>query len=126
MSGLDPEPSTSLGLGEPISEWRREEIRTLPQELLGQCLLTIQARERQTSTIPERSPITVQQQDAYDTAATAQSSTVHSMYGSNINASCFGEQERARQMQILMAMWSRRSVCRSLISEIIFWADFSH
>lgn len=119
MSDSDPEPSTSLVAGEPISQWRREEINTLPTELLGQCLLTIQARERQASTIPELSLITAPQEDAHDMAATSQVSTVHNMFGSNMNASCFGERERARQMQILMAMWSRRFVYQFLITEIV-------
>jgi hypothetical protein len=122
-SRLDPEPSFSFDSGEPISQWRREEIRTLPQELLGQCLLTMRARERQASAIPERPLITTPQEGAYDTAGVSQTSTVHSMFGSDINASCFGERERARQMQILMVMWSRGFVCRLLIVERIFLAD---
>lgn len=107
QSCLDPEPTISFGSGEPISQWRREEILTLPQELRGQCLLTMQARKRQDTAVPEQ-PLATTSQGGYDTTATVQTSTVHSMFGSDINASCFGERERARQMQILMAMWSRR------------------
>jgi len=105
-SGLDPDPSTSFGSGESVSQWRREEILTLPQELRGQCLLTMQAHERQTSAIPEQSHI-AGLQGAYDPAATSQASNVQSMFGSDINTSCFGERERARQMEVLMVMWSR-------------------
>jgi len=113
-SRLEPEPSTSFGQGESVSQWRRDEILTLPQELRGQCLLTMQARERQTSAIPERSLITTSQ-GVYDTAATSQASTVQSMFGSDINTSCFGERERARQMQVLMVMWARGSVSKFLV-----------
>ena len=103
-SRLDLEQSTSE---ESISQWRREEIYTLPQELRSQCLLTMQARKRQTT---DRSPIATPQEDIYATATTSQESTVRCMFGSDINASCFATQERARQMQILMVMWSGRFV----------------
>ena len=87
-----------------------EEICALPQELMGQCMYTIQARERQVSAVPDRPPITIPRENTYDTAAT---STVR----------CFGERERARQMETLMVMWSRRFVCRSLVAEILSLAD---
>ncbi|KAF9642307.1 hypothetical protein BDM02DRAFT_2349288 [Thelephora ganbajun] len=102
----EPEPSTSFSSEESVSQWRREEIRTLPRELLGQCLLTMQARGRHTPAIPDRSLITTPE-DIGDMAAASQDSTVRSMFGSDINASCFAERERARQMQILIVMWSR-------------------
>lgn len=104
-SRSDPEPSTLFGPGEPISQWRKEEIHALPQELRTQCLLTMQTRKRQAAQIPDRSLITTPQEV---TAATSQeSATVRCMFGSDINASCFAERERARQMEILMVMWSR-------------------
>jgi len=114
---LDPEPSTSFGAGESVSQWRRDEILTLPQELRGQCLLTMQARERQTSAVPEQTLIATPQ-SAFDTAATSQSSNVQSMFGSDINTSCFGERERARQMETLMVMWFRGCVSQSLLVEL--------
>ena len=114
-SRSEPEPSTSFGTGEQISQWRREEILTLPQELRGQCLLTMQARERQASTITARPLFPTPQEDSYDMTATSQASTVQSMFGSDINTSCFGERERARQLQILMVMWSRGFVFLSLV-----------
>ena len=120
---LDPGPSTSFGPGESISQWRREEILTLPQELRGQCLLTMQARERQASAIPERT-LTAAPQGVWDTAATSQASNVQTMFGSDINTSCFGERERARQMDLLMVMWSRGFVSDPLSS--CFLADFFH
>ena len=114
---LKPEPSTSFGPGESVSQWRREEILTLPQELRGQCLLTMQARERQTSAIPEQT-LVAPLQGARDTAATSQASNVQSMFGSDMNTSCFGERDRARQMNILMVMWSRGFVPQSLLNEL--------
>lgn len=124
-SRLDPEPSALFGSGEPISQWRREEICTLPQELRSQCLLTIQARKRQAVATSDRSHTTTPQENAYDTATTSQESTVRCMFGSDINASCFAKQERARQMQVLMVMWSRRFVCWYLTVETVLLADLS-
>jgi len=85
----------------------------------------MRARERQASAIPDLSLTATPQEDAYDTATTSQASAVHSMFGSDINASCFAEQERARQMQLLMVMWSRGFVYWSIIIEIVFLTDFS-
>lgn len=120
MSGSDPQPPISLDPGEPIPQWRREEIDTLPQELLNQYLLTVEARERRASATPERSLIMAPREDAYNTATTSQGSATHSMFGPNVNASCFGERERVRQMEILMAMWARGFVFRPLIAKIRF------
>jgi len=107
---LDPELPGSSSSGEPISQWRREEINTLPQELLNQYLLTMRARERQASAIPDPSLVTTPQEGGYGTEGTSQASTVRSMFGPDINASCFGERERVRQMEILMVMWARGCV----------------
>jgi len=124
MSRLDPEPLAAFGPGEPIPQWRRDEILTLPQELRGQCLLTMQARNRQASAIPDRSLTTTPQEGPYDTPGTSQASTVQSMFGPNLNASCFGERERARQMQILMVMWSRGFVFRFFAVELFSGLTF--
>ena len=122
---LDPEPSVSFDSEESISQWRREEIRALPQELLSQCVLTMRARERQAPAIPERT-LFAPREDAYDVAGTSHPSSVRAMFGSDINASCFGERERARQMQILMVMWSRRFVCKFMAVKIVSLTDFLH
>ena len=121
-SRLDPEPSTSLGSGASISQWRREEIHALPRELLGQCLLTMQARERQAPEIPDQPHISTPPEDMGGVAMTSEDLTVRSMFGSDIHASCFAERERVRQMDTLMVMWSRGFVCSSI--SLGFSADF--
>ena len=85
----------------------------------------MQARERQATTISDdRTLITTPQEDATGTAATSEEPIVRCMFGTNVDASCFAEQERVRQMQTLMVMWSGGFVCRSLIVEIDLLADF--
>jgi len=102
----DPEPSTLFASEEPISQWMRDEISTLPQELRGQLFLTMQTRKNRAAATSDRPLAPIPQED---TAATSQESTVRCMFGSDISASCFAERERARQMDILMVMWSRGS-----------------
>ena len=96
----DPEPS-SLSSEGSIPQWRREEIRALPQELLAQCLLTMQARERQALEIRTQSLLT-----SPDEKATA----ARSVGGLDDTVGGFAKQERVRQMQTLMVMWSRGCV----------------
>ena len=110
MSRLDPEPTPSSSSGGSIPEWRREEIRALPQELLGQCLLIMQARERQMPEIRNR-PLTTLPEATGDEAMLSQNSAVRNRLGPGNSANCFSERERARQMGILMVMWSRGCVC---------------
>jgi len=83
----------------------------------------MQTRKRRTAAISDRPLTPTPQEDTYDTTATSQESAVRCMFGSDINASCFAERERARQMQILVVMWSRRFVCRCLTVQVILLAD---
>ena len=118
---LDPEPSSTLfDPGEPISQWRREEIRALPQELRNQCLLTMQARKRKAATISDRPLTPTSQEVPYNQAATSHDSTIRCAFGSDISANRFTEQDRARQMEILTVMLSRGFAFRSL-SKLLSW-----
>jgi hypothetical protein len=96
---LDPFDS-----GGKISQRRREEIRSLPEDLLSQCLLTIKARERQALS---DQPVIAPPRQIGGMVAAPRDSAVRSMFGSDINASCFAERERVRQMDILLVMWNR-------------------
>ena len=87
-----------------ISQRRREEIRSLPEDLLSQCLLTIKARERQAL---RDQPVIAPPREIGGMVAAPRDSAVRSMFGSDINASCFAERERVRQMDILLVMWNR-------------------
>ena len=109
--------------GEPISQWRREEIRTLPQELRNQCLLTMQARERKAATISDRPLTPTPQEVPYNPAVTYNDSAIRCAFGSDVNSNCFTEQERTRQMEILMVMLSRGFVFHSL-SKSLRWLTF--
>ena len=106
---------------ERISQWRKDEICALPKDLLSQCLQTIKARERQTL----RDRPLVAPPEKIGGMAAPQNSAVRSMFGSDINASCFAERERVRQMGILTVMWTRRFVSQSLPFDIVLLADFS-
>ena len=85
----------------------------------------MQARKQQATPISDPSLTPTPQEDAYNTAATSQGSSVRWMFGPDINASCFAERERARQVQILMAMLSRGFVFQPLIVGIVLLADSS-
>ena len=85
----------------------------------------MQARKRQPTPISDPSLTPTPQEDVYDTAAKSQESSVRWMLGPDINASCFAERERARQVQILMVMLSRGFVFQPLVFGIDLLADFS-
>jgi hypothetical protein len=101
---LDPEPPKSFSSEGSISRQRWEEINALPQELLSQCLLTIQARERQTPGTRIQPPTTLPEV-IEDETTLPRDPTVRSTLEP--------ERERVRQMETLMVMWSRRCVFRS-------------
>ena len=123
-SYLDPEPFRSSSSEGSISRWRRDEISALPQELLSQYLLVMQARERELPEVGNLSLATISEVTR-DKATASQDSTDRDTLVTDPNASCIAEQERVRQMELLTVMWSRGYVSRVTALEIVqsFWAD---
>ena len=87
--------------------------------LLSQCLLIMQARERELPEVGNLSLATISEITGSAKATASRDSAIRDALGPSSNASCIVEQARLRQMELLVAMWSRGYVSQVTALEII-------